>query len=117
MRRWPLLLALLVLAAQARAAAPPAVGRDLHGDPLPPGAVTRLGSMRLRQLAPFNRVAVSRDGTLVASVDYNIRVWDRQTGRLLRDLAEGRGVGDTTTLADQSIMDLIAAGQAASTDD
>jgi acetyl-CoA synthetase len=37
--------------------------------------------------------------------------------RLLRDLAEGRGVGDTTTLADQSIMDLIAAGQAASTDD
>jgi acetyl-CoA synthetase len=37
--------------------------------------------------------------------------------RLLRDLAEGRGVGDTTTLADSSIMDLIAAGQAASTDD
>ncbi|KMU75269.1 acetyl-coenzyme A synthetase [Coccidioides immitis RMSCC 3703] len=37
--------------------------------------------------------------------------------RLLRDLAEGRGVGDTTTLADQTIMDLIAAGQATSTED
>jgi acetyl-CoA synthetase len=37
--------------------------------------------------------------------------------RLLRDLAEGRGVGDTTTLADSSIMELIAAGQAANTDD
>ncbi|MFD7076284.1 acetate--CoA ligase [Nocardioides sp. NPDC059952] len=36
--------------------------------------------------------------------------------RLLRDLAEGRGVGDTTTLADQTIMDLIAAGQATSTE-
>ena len=37
--------------------------------------------------------------------------------RLLRDLAEGRGVGDTQTLADASIMDLIAAGQATSTED
>jgi len=37
--------------------------------------------------------------------------------RLLRDVAEGRNVGDTTTLADSSIMDLIAAGQATSTED
>jgi acetyl-CoA synthetase len=37
--------------------------------------------------------------------------------RLLRDLAEGRGVGDTTTLADSTIMDLIAAGKAQATDD
>ncbi|CAM3272323.1 acetate--CoA ligase [Nocardioides dubius] len=37
--------------------------------------------------------------------------------RLLRDVAEGRAVGDTQTLADASIMDLIAAGQAASTED
>ncbi|WP_028656566.1 acetate--CoA ligase [Nocardioides sp. J54] len=37
--------------------------------------------------------------------------------RLLRDVAEGRNVGDTTTLADASIMDLISAGQASSTED
>ncbi|HEY9395366.1 MAG TPA: acetate--CoA ligase [Nocardioides sp.] len=37
--------------------------------------------------------------------------------RLLRDLAEGRGVGDTTTLADQTIMDLIAAGKTTATDE
>ncbi|MDH2412596.1 acetate--CoA ligase [Nocardioides sp. CER19] len=37
--------------------------------------------------------------------------------RLLRDVAEKREVGDTTTLADQSIMDLISAGQATSTED
>ncbi|WP_370289004.1 acetate--CoA ligase [Nocardioides sp.] len=37
--------------------------------------------------------------------------------RLLRDVAEGRAVGDTQTLADASIMDLISAGQATSTDD
>ncbi len=37
--------------------------------------------------------------------------------RLLRDVAEGREVGDTQTLADASIMNLISAGQATSTDD
>jgi len=37
--------------------------------------------------------------------------------RLLRDVAEKRAVGDTTTLADGSIMDLISAGQAVSTED
>ncbi|WP_414689421.1 acetate--CoA ligase [Nocardioides sp.] len=37
--------------------------------------------------------------------------------RLLRDVAENRAVGDTTTLADAGIMDLIAAGQATSTED
>src|SRR5262249_51492781 len=86
MRSGPLVLALLFLEAQADAAAPPAVRRDLYGDPLPPGAVARLGSMRLRHLAPLNRVAVSRDGSLVASIDYNVRVWDRRSGRLLGDL-------------------------------
>ncbi|WP_300680865.1 acetate--CoA ligase [Nocardioides sp.] len=37
--------------------------------------------------------------------------------RLLRDVAEKRDVGDTTTLADASIMDLISARSATSTED
>ena len=37
--------------------------------------------------------------------------------RLLRDVAEKRDVGDTTTLADASIMELISAGKATSTED
>lgn len=37
--------------------------------------------------------------------------------RLLRDVAEKREVGDTTTLADSTIMDLISTGQATSTED
>lgn len=37
--------------------------------------------------------------------------------RLLRDVAEKRDVGDTTTLADSSIMELISAGQTTSTED
>jgi acetyl-CoA synthetase len=37
--------------------------------------------------------------------------------RLLRDVAEHREIGDVTTLADSSIMDLISAGQSTSTED
>ncbi len=37
--------------------------------------------------------------------------------RLLRDVAEKRDVGDVTTLADSTIMDLISAGQATTTED
>jgi acetyl-CoA synthetase len=37
--------------------------------------------------------------------------------RLLRDVAEGRTLGDTTTLADATIVDAIKAGAAASTED
>ncbi len=33
--------------------------------------------------------------------------------RLLKDVAEGRGLGDTTTLADESVVEAIAAGAAA----
>ena len=33
--------------------------------------------------------------------------------RLLRDVAEGREVGDVTTLADSSVMDLIKTGMSA----
>jgi acetyl-CoA synthetase len=37
--------------------------------------------------------------------------------RLLRDVAEGRNIGDTTTLADSSIVDELQAKAAATTDD
>jgi len=37
--------------------------------------------------------------------------------RLLKDVAENRVVGDTTTLADSNVMDLISAGAATSTED
>jgi acetyl-CoA synthetase len=37
--------------------------------------------------------------------------------RLLRDVAEHREVGDVTTLADSSVMDLIAKGVDSGTED
>src|SRR5215469_12758015 len=78
----------------ARAAAPLTQGDgkggvDRYGDPLPPGAVARLGTVRYRfggssaAFLPDGRTVVSvRDGSA-------IYLWDARTGRLLRRIDTG----------------------------
>jgi WD40 repeat protein len=60
---------------------------DLHGDPLPAGALVRLGSVRFR--APSASVAYSADGKLLAAggSDNKIRLLDSATGKIIRELA------------------------------
>jgi WD40 repeat protein len=63
-----------------------AAGRtDRYGDPLPDGAVARLGTVRLRHECPVGSVAFSPDGALVAAggTAAPVRVWDAATGQEL----------------------------------
>jgi RNA polymerase sigma factor (sigma-70 family) len=59
---------------------------DRQGDPLPPGAVTRLGTVRLRHSGIVSSVAFAPDGKTLASGDRNgeLRLWDSAKGKLLR---------------------------------
>ena len=70
---------------------------DRHGDPLPPGAVARLGTTRLRLVPEANEVALSEDGKLVAAgTGYHgarIRVWEATTGRLVCEIELSGGSG------------------------
>jgi RNA polymerase sigma factor (sigma-70 family) len=61
---------------------PQAKGLDLHGDPLPPGAAMRLGTVQLR--AAGARLALSADGkTLVGVLQGKfIHLWDVESGKL-----------------------------------
>ncbi|HEY3997356.1 MAG TPA: hypothetical protein VGO93_00730 [Candidatus Xenobia bacterium] len=76
----------------------PAVPRenktDLHGDPLPAGVATRLGTIRLRHAGPSNVIAWSPDGKLLAAADAAgpTQLWDLSTGKLLRQFGQGRSV-------------------------
>src|SRR5262249_42425288 len=59
---------------------------DQYSDPLPPGAVARLGTLRLRHLGNVFKVAITPDNKILASAgeDDLIRFWDLTTGRPIR---------------------------------
>ncbi len=60
--------------------------KDLYGDPLPAGAVVRLGTTRYRQDSPIYRIAFTPDGKNIVtdSEDSILRVWDADAGRVIR---------------------------------
>jgi WD40 repeat protein len=61
---------------------------DRYGDPLPPGALMRLGSVRLRPDTPALAAAFAPDGKTLFSIGNGavLYAWDPATGKLLRRL-------------------------------
>jgi WD40 repeat protein len=63
---------------------------DLHGDPLPPGALARLGTVRFRCYDSFAKSLVfTPDGKgLITAGGRNLpRLWDMATGKLIREFS------------------------------
>jgi WD40 repeat protein len=76
-----LVVALLLSAEVTKADDPPRV--DQHGDPLPQGAVARMGTVRLRIGNTVNAIAWAPDGKLVAAAGEArfIHIWDPESAK------------------------------------
>jgi WD40 repeat protein len=61
----------------------PAPAADAHGDPLPPDAVARLGTLRFRPGGHLSSLAFTPDGKQIVSFGHwaGVHVWDAATGR------------------------------------
>jgi WD40 repeat protein len=96
MRRTVFLFAVALVAPVCGLAADPVPGVDTNGDPLPPGAIARLGTLRLRR--GLNS-ALTGDGKVLitASVEMGIRAWDAVSGKELRNF--GWSPGDALRMA------------------
>jgi WD40 repeat protein len=97
-----LVACLLFVAASPGEAQPPAVNdklepakaalKDLHGDPLPPHVLARMGTARFRHGSHIQSVFYSADGKTLVSVggDQTTRLWHPTSGKELRSF---QGVG------------------------
>jgi WD40 repeat protein len=58
---------------------------DLYGDPLPAGAIARLGTVRFRHGGWLRDVLISPDGrTLISAGDHAVEMWDAHTSHRRR---------------------------------
>lgn len=84
---------------------------DHYGDPLPPGAVFRIGTTRLRHhsraIRPFESVLFSSNGKFVfssASGEHEVRMWETATGREVQRFPAWTDDPGFTLSADDSLL-------------
>jgi WD40 repeat protein len=85
---WLLGFASYAMAAPVPIEQNPLPGMDLYGDPLPPGAFSRIGTIRLRNCAEITQMALSRDSKLLVTSDNSgpISIWNAVSGALVRKI-------------------------------
>jgi RNA polymerase sigma factor (sigma-70 family) len=71
----------------------PPVQSDVATNPLPPGAVARLGADRFLHASFPTQIAYAPDGSTLASFDGALYLWDPLTGRERRRIETGWGNG------------------------
>jgi WD40 repeat protein len=84
-------------------------GYDLYGDPLPAGALTRMGTLRFRHASGVHSICFSKNAKTVVSAGWDgIRMWDGSSGKQLRFFGEASARSVSLSLSTDS--KLLASG-------
>ena len=104
-RYWQLTTVCLVLACQPAATVADA-RTDCFGDPLPDGAVARMGTVRFRHGGEVRFVAALPDGKTIVSTDaHSIRWWDAASGKEVRRWSDGEAfLGNAALSPDGKVL-------------
>jgi WD40 repeat protein len=106
--KWGCFLALWLLALPAAPAAAQTERyqrTDNHGDPLPAGALRRLGTVRWRHDGPVRALLFSADGkSVLAGAAGTLSLWDRASGRLRRRLGDRHADRSVALSADGKVF-------------
>lgn len=88
---------------------------DLHGDPLPPGVLARLGTVRLRHVpsggSGIHGIFRPDSRAILTANEYSVRLWDARTGKRLWHLAT-RGFINSVCFAPDGKTVAVATGGA-----
>jgi WD40 repeat protein len=76
---------------------------DFYGDPLPPGALARLGTVRLRHKSAHVVFAADGKSLISVGVDRQVRFWDVTTGKQVRCTPLRRLKGTTASFQDATL--------------
>jgi RNA polymerase sigma factor (sigma-70 family) len=87
--------------------------RDAHGDPLPPGAIARLGTLRFRHGKGIAAIALAADGKTITSAgsDGSIVLHDATSGAKLRVLAAEAATAGVALAPDGQSVATVVGGQ------
>jgi RNA polymerase sigma factor (sigma-70 family) len=84
---------------------------DRYGDPLPAGAIARLGTARFRHGDNLSSIGISPDGKQIISQSDVVRVWEAATGKELRHFSPfplmnwpGRRLGSGSLSPDGKVL-------------
>jgi WD40 repeat protein len=88
--RW--VVPVLLCTAASGAGGEPKARTDMHGDPLPPGALLRLGTSRFRHGGSIYSLACSKDGRLLVTGNAGYKHLEQDASVVVWDLASGRRV-------------------------
>jgi WD40 repeat protein len=92
----------------------PQVTTDLYGDPLPLGALARMGTLRLRHFPGVAVLTFSPDGKILASVDRHAttcRLWDATTGKQLQRFGNWKDVAGPIAFSPDGMVLALGCGK------